>query len=89
MTPAIAFPPGTRNSRTLSPLRSNFAAKPIHAVVDLDWGVQLSNRNLSEFKLTREGRVSIREIRRSVAYVQRGFDRAVYQANGATSRFRV
>jgi DNA-binding transcriptional LysR family regulator len=43
------------------------------------WGVQLFNRNLSGFELTEEGRVSIQEIRRSIEYAQRGFERALYQ----------
>lgn len=43
------------------------------------WGVQLFDRNLSGFQLTEEGRVSIQEIRRSIEYAQRGFERALYQ----------
>jgi DNA-binding transcriptional LysR family regulator len=45
-----------------------------------DWGVELFRRNLTGFELTDEGRAAVREIRRSLEYVQRGFDRALYSA---------
>jgi DNA-binding transcriptional LysR family regulator len=53
------------------------------------WGVQLFNRSLSGFELTDEGRVSIQEVRRSIEYVQRGLDLAVYRAIRSRKPFRV
>jgi DNA-binding transcriptional LysR family regulator len=54
-----------------------------------DWGVQLFSRSLTGFELTEEGRASMQEIRRSIEYVQRGFDRALYQAIQNHRPFRV
>jgi DNA-binding transcriptional LysR family regulator len=54
-----------------------------------DWGVQLFHRSLTGFELTEEGRVSVQEIRKSIEYAQRGFDRALYQAVQNRRPFRV
>jgi DNA-binding transcriptional LysR family regulator len=54
-----------------------------------DWGVQLFNRSFTGFELTEEGRVSVQEIRRSIECMQRGFDRALYQAVQNRRPFRV
>jgi DNA-binding transcriptional LysR family regulator len=54
-----------------------------------NWGVHLFNRSLAGFELTEEGRVFMLEIRRSIEYVQRGFDRAIYQAMRNNRPFRV
>lgn len=54
-----------------------------------DWGVQLFSRNLTGFELTEEGRVSVQEIRKSIEYMQRGFDRALYQAVHNRRPFRI
>jgi LysR family transcriptional regulator, benzoate and cis,cis-muconate-responsive activator of ben and cat genes len=53
------------------------------------WGVQLFSRSLTGFELTAEGRVSVQEIRKSIEYAQRGFDRALYQAIRNRRPFRV
>lgn len=42
------------------------------------WGVQLFRRNLTGFELTEEGSLAIREFRKSIEHVQRGFDQAIY-----------
>lgn len=54
-----------------------------------DWGVQLFHRSLTGFELTEEGRVSVQEIRKSIEYLQRGFDRAVYRTVQNRRPFRV
>jgi len=54
-----------------------------------DWGVELFHRNLTGFELTDEGRAAVREIRRSLEHVQRGFDRALYAAVKNRRPFRV
>jgi DNA-binding transcriptional LysR family regulator len=42
------------------------------------WGVELFRRSLTGFELTDEGRFAVREIRKSIEHVQRGFDHAIY-----------
>ncbi len=42
------------------------------------WGVELFRRSLTGFDLTDEGRFALREIRKSIEHVQRGFDHAIY-----------
>ncbi len=54
-----------------------------------DWGVQLFHRSLNGFELTEEGRVSVQNIRKSIEYAQRGFDRALYQAVQNRRPFRI
>lgn len=54
-----------------------------------DWGVELFRRNLSGFELTDEGRSAVQEIRRSIEYAQRGFDRAIYMSVKKRGPFRI
>ena len=54
-----------------------------------DWGVELFRRNLSGFELTEEGKSAVEEIRRSIEYVQRGFDRAIYTSSKKHGPFRI
>ena len=54
-----------------------------------DWGVELFHRNLTGFELTDEGRAAVRELRRALEHVQRGFDRALYAAVKNRRPFRV
>ena len=44
------------------------------------WGVELFQRTLMGFELTKQGQSAIREIRESVEHIQCGFDHAVYTA---------
>jgi DNA-binding transcriptional LysR family regulator len=46
-------------------------------------------RSLAGFDLTDEGRLSLSEIRKSIEYAQRGFDRAQYQAVRKRKPFRI
>lgn len=54
-----------------------------------DWGVELFRRSLSGFELTDEGRAALRDIRKSLEHVQRGFDRALYSAIKNQRPFRI
>ncbi len=42
------------------------------------WGVEFFRRNLTGFELTDEGRLAVREFRKSIEHMQRGFDQAIY-----------
>lgn len=42
------------------------------------WGVELFRRNPTGFEVTAEGRLAIRQFRRSMEHMQLGFDQAVY-----------
>jgi DNA-binding transcriptional LysR family regulator len=54
-----------------------------------DWGVELFRRTLNGFELTEEGQSAVEEIRRSIEYVQRGFDRAIYTSSEKRGPFRI
>jgi DNA-binding transcriptional LysR family regulator len=54
-----------------------------------DWGVELFHRNITGFELTDEGRAALREIRKSLEHVQRGFDRALYSMVKNRRPFRI
>ncbi len=77
----------TRTADRLHTSTSNVGRKV--KALQADWGVQLFSRSLQGFELTEEGRVSVQEIRKSVEYMQRGFDRATFQAVQNRRPFRI
>jgi hypothetical protein len=68
-------------SRTADRLHtSTFNVSGKVGYLQASWSVQLFSRSLTGVELSEEGRVSRGEIRKSINYAQRGFDRATYHA---------
>jgi DNA-binding transcriptional LysR family regulator len=68
----------SRTAERLNTSTSNVSRKV--KTLQTSWGVQLFSRSIAGFELTEEGRASIQEIRGSIEYVQRGFDRALHES---------
>ncbi len=47
-------------------------------ILQKGWGIVFFRRTMTGFELTEEGRSAMREVRMSLEYVQRAFDRAIY-----------